>query len=159
MKILYQVGIRAIFMLTLCVSATENASSTAANKIAQPPALCSEDITLTSQAQVDAFPATFGCTEMTGSLTISGKDITNLDSLHSLTKVGGNLRIGSNPNLSDLTGLSSLTYAGAGAGAYPGVHITYNPRLINLGGLSKLTSIRGMLEISNNDMLANLDAL
>src|SRR6267154_3701739 len=131
-----------------------------AKEVVQAPTTCSSNISLTSQAQVDAFPATHGCTEITGTLTISGNDITNLDSLRSLTRVGQDLIISNNPNLIDLTGLSSLTYVGAGgAGPYPGAHITYNPKLPNLDGLNKLAFIAGMLEISNNDTLTNMDGL
>ena len=47
--------------------------------------VCAGDITLSSQAEVDAF----NCAEVTGTLTISGTDITNLDGLYMLTKIGG----------------------------------------------------------------------
>src|SRR5258706_4919899 len=132
----------------------------AANTAVQAPATCRGDISLTTQAEVDAFPVTYGCTEITGTLTISGADITHLDSLYFVTKVDGDLRIGSNPNLTSLKGLSSLTYVGAGGGGpYPGLSITDNSSLINVSGLSKLTSITGALNISNNSSLTNLDSL
>jgi hypothetical protein len=40
----------------------------------QPPGVCHGDTSLTTQAEVDAFH----CGEVTGSLSISGTDITNL---------------------------------------------------------------------------------
>jgi hypothetical protein len=132
----------------------------AAKTAGQAPATCSGDMSLTSQAQVDAFPATYGCAEITGTLTISGSDITHLDSLYFLTKVDGDLWISTNPNLTSLKGLSSLTYVGVGGGGpYPGFHITYNSSLNSVDGLSKLTSIKGAMEISNNSNLTNLDSL
>ncbi|HEV8511667.1 MAG TPA: hypothetical protein VGQ59_00225, partial [Cyclobacteriaceae bacterium] len=120
---------------------------------------CVGPITLSSQADVNAFPSTYGCTELSGTLTISGNDITNLDSLHHLTKVDMDLFITNNHNLSNLTGLSLLTYVGAGGGPYPGAHITDNPKLINLDGLNNLTTIAGLLEISNNATLTNMDGI
>ncbi|MEM1137757.1 MAG: carbohydrate-binding domain-containing protein, partial [Bacteroidota bacterium] len=47
------------------------------------PAICKGDITLSSQAEVDAF----NCEAVTGTLTISGSDITNVDSLSELKSV------------------------------------------------------------------------
>src|SRR3981189_2207942 len=82
----------------------------------QAPAECNGDIVLRSQAQVDAFPATYACSVLTGALTISGNDIANLDSLYALTKVGGNLLISDNPSLVSLSGLSSLSYVGLSGG-------------------------------------------
>src|ERR1043166_3897358 len=76
------------------------------NTTTQVPVTCSGNITLTSQAQVDAFPATYGCNEISGTLTISGNDIVSLDSLHFVTKVDGDLRISNNPNLTSIKGLS-----------------------------------------------------
>src|SRR6267154_2055468 len=138
----------------------DSGKNSRAKEAVHAPATCNGDITLTSEAEVDAFAATYGCAVITGTLTISGDDITNLDSLHSLTRVEHDLIISNNPNLIDLTGLSSLTYVGAGgAGPYPGAHISYNPKLTNLDGLNKLASVAGMLEIYNNDALTNLDGL
>ena len=94
-----------------------------------------------------------------GALTISNNAIANLDSLHSLTRVGKDLEISKNANLTSLTGLSSLTYVGAGGGPYSGAHIKNNPKLTNLDGLNKLASIAGMLDISSNAALVNLDGL
>jgi len=48
---------------------------------------CIGDIYLTSQKAIDGFPAR-SCTASTGMITITGNDITNLDSLYVLTSVG-----------------------------------------------------------------------
>src|SRR5258706_9600821 len=119
----------------------------------QAPAGCNGNIALTSQAQVDAFPATYGCSVITGTLSISGSDITNLDSLYSITRIDGNpgnLSVTGNPMLKNINGLSSLSYVG-----YGWVYISDNPSLTNLKGLSSLTQIsRGGisagLQINNN---------
>src|SRR5687768_12748392 len=58
------------------------------------PGICEGDVTLSSQAEVDAF----NCTEITGSLTISGADIVDLSPLNILTKVG-TIIISENTNL------------------------------------------------------------
>src|SRR5260221_13840711 len=172
MKAQYKAGLSILIVLALSTLVTVNSYSkvgpgrndsgrnSRTKEAVQAPATCSGDITLTSQAEVDAFATTYACAVITGTLTISGNDITNLDSLRFLPRVEHDLIISNNPNLIDLTGLSSLTYAGAGgAGPYPGAHIGYNPKLTNLDGLNKLSSVAGVLAIYNNDALTNLDGL
>src|SRR5690606_17336980 len=73
-----------------------------------PAPVCTGNITLTTQAQVNDF----NCSKVVGDLTISGNDITNLDSLSELTEVTGNLSIYNNPILTNMDGLSSLTKVG-----------------------------------------------
>lgn len=74
--------------------------------------------------------------------------ITNLDSLSSLTSIGGNLRI-SLDTLTDISGLSGLTSVG-------GLYIGSNSSL-NSAALSSLTSVEGDLQINWNRSLINLD--
>src|SRR5260221_8174173 len=81
----------------------------------QAPAGCNGNIALTSQAQVDAFPATYGCSVITGTLSISGSEITNLDSLYSITRIDGNpgnLSLTGNPMRKNINVLSCLSYVG-----------------------------------------------
>src|SRR5688572_16751972 len=59
-----------------------------------PNAVVCADVFLTSQAEVNAF----NCTELTGMLSISGSDITDLSPLQNLTKVG-QLNINGTTNL------------------------------------------------------------
>src|SRR3954469_22317372 len=66
-------------------------------------------VTLSSQAEVDSFPSQY-CSTLCA-LTIQGDDITNLDSLYVLQKVG-ELRITLNPVLNDIDGLSNVTMIG-----------------------------------------------
>jgi hypothetical protein len=117
---------------------------------------CTGDVILSTQAEVDAFPAVNGCTEIIGRLTISGADITNLDSLSSLFKVTGNLDISSNPRLASIQGLNNLvSIAGS-------LFINNNDLLPNLNGLESMTQLVGgdvSLDISDNASLIHLDAL
>ena len=127
----------------------------------------STSISLSTQADVDNFQSTYGgggvCNVVSGHLTI-GKypytstefsDITSLDGLSSLTRVGGNLYISRNPDLTNLNGLSNLTRLD---GRYGGLAIYNNDSLTNLDGLSNVTSIGG-LEIGGNPALTNIDGL
>src|SRR5258708_25875589 len=143
MKDQYKAGMSMLIVLALSIAATGNRhskveSSTKANS--QLSTTCS-GISLTSQAQVDAFPSTYGCSVINGGLTISGSDITNLDSLYSITQIDGDpggLSITGNPLLKNINGLSSLSNVG-----YGWVYISNNPSLTNLNGLSSLKQIRG----------------
>ena len=60
-------------------------------------------IELTTQSDIDSFPQKYvGCDSIYGDLTISGADITNVDSLEQLSYIGGNLFITGNLNLISL---------------------------------------------------------
>jgi hypothetical protein len=82
-----------------------------------------DDITLSSQAEVDNFQVSHGpCDTVTGDIYISGDDIVALSPLSALTTAGGDVFGG-------------------------GIHIYKNTALTNLNGLSALTSVSGYLEI------------
>ena len=167
---LYKVGIRTLIVIALSLTLAENSFSKiglgsedkSAPIKSQPPSVCNGNVYLTTQAEVDAFPATYHCTEINGVLSISGNDITNLDSLYQITRINGNpgnLYIVGNPLLENIDGLSSLSYVGFGW-----VYISDNPSLTNLNGLSSLTLIKGGgptagLEIKNNGALADVNGL
>ncbi len=114
-----------------------------------PPRVFVGNLTLTDQAQVDAFPYT----EVTGGLAITGTDITNLDGLASLTSVGG-LSILSNPTLVNVGGLSALASVTTGS-----LNVTNNESLLNIDGLGSLTSVAFSVIVSRNGSLENLDGL
>jgi len=111
-----------------------------------------------TQADIDNFEFAFpDCTELEGMVTISGNDITNLDGLHMLKTIRGDLFIKNNDSLTDLSGLESLdTIAG-------GLEIGDNEALTSLTGLESLTEIGiyfgGDLRITNNNLLPNLSNL
>ena len=113
-----------------------------------------ENITLTSQVEVNDFQADHGpCDTLTGDLDIIGNDIVDLSPLSALTSVGGGLGIRYNTALTNLDGLSALTSVGGGLG------IVNNTALTNLNGLSALTSVGGGIFIWGNTALTNLDGL
>ena len=112
--------------------------------------VCQGDVTLSSQAQVDAF----NCVEVDGNLTISGNSISNLDGLATLKKVSNSLIIRDNPALLNLNGLMNLTAVGGA------LSVTNNDKLTDLNGFSSLGSIAatfGSLQIGDNQLLNNLD--
>ena len=111
--------------------------------------VCEGPITLSSQAEVDAFD----CTEVTSDLTVRGFDIWNLDGLAGLTAVGGYLIIRNNDALASLAGLGGLTSVGGG------LTIGYNDALTDLTGLGGLTSLGGHLFIDYNEALTDLTGL
>jgi hypothetical protein len=140
------------------------------------------DITLTTQAEVDGFQASYGgggtCDRITGTLSIRDSDdianldglsgitsvernllifnntaLTNVDALSALTKVADWLRISGNSALVDIDGLSALTNVG------DDLTIFDNSALTNIDGLSSLDNIDTLLEIQNNDALTDLEGL
>lgn len=112
----------------------------------------SGNLTLKSQADVDAF----NYSEITGDLSVnsfnSGNPITDLTPLSKLTSVAGGLSIGSNTSLKSLAGLDNLAAVGY-------FDIAGNPSLTSLADFSKLTAVRGDLTIFNNPSLRSLAGL
>lgn len=121
------------------------------------------NVELKSQQEVDAFAAK-GYTEINGSLTIGAMtetDITNLQSLKSLTKVSDELIIRRNVNLASLDGLHNIVTVGSKLLIYG------NAMLQNLDGLNGLTSVGSLqpdenrrgISIDMNQALENVDGL
>lgn len=138
--------------LKIRVTGTKNSSSTgfyivhdvfSITQYVDP--VCHGDFVLSSQAEVDAF----SCTEVIGSLMISGDDITNLNSLSALRKVTGNFFIMNNSKLQTLDGLSALDSVTVD------LLITNNTLLSNINALSSLNSAGGV--ILDGSKLSNLD--
>lgn len=117
--------------------------------------ICPVDLVLTTQAEVDAFPADYpGCTEIEGNLTIGAStDIDDLTPLAQIVSIGGNLQLFGNNALISLSGLDSLTSVGGD------VDIQINPGLTSISGLEKLTTIGGKLLIAGHPNLASLAGL
>ncbi len=135
-------------------------------------AQCSGNVTLSTQAQVDAF----SCTTFTGDLTIQGYGITNLDALSTLTSISGNFHIRNTNNSLNLNELNALTNVGGelliresslsnvdGLNALTNVGsdimIFLNNNLLNVDGLAAINSVDGSLLIANNPNLSNLNGL
>ncbi len=69
-------------------------------------------ISFTTQSQVDNFKANYpGCTIIEGNVTINDTNISNLDSLNSITAINGTFRLIDNNPIS-LTGLQHITSLG-----------------------------------------------
>ncbi|MEZ4955021.1 MAG: CARDB domain-containing protein [Saprospiraceae bacterium] len=125
------------------------------NKISFPfsvdaPGLCDGTITLTSQAEVDAFP---NCPTINGDLVISGNDITDLTLLSTLVEITGALAIQNNASLATLAGLENVMQANI-------LIVQNNPLLNSLSPLSNLTKASmTTLAIENNDQLVSLTGL
>lgn len=136
-----------------------------------------DGIYLESQAQIDQFKADFpGCTEIEGFVEIEGSGITNLDSLHQITSIGGYLEIYDVPDLVSIEGLSALTSIGEGRLAFfstaltdfhglenlsyiPALRIDGNMELTSLQGFDALTASPGGLYIVGNPVLSDLSSL
>lgn len=111
-------------------------------------------ITIESQITIDHFQQNYpGCTEIGGSLTISGDQITDLTGLSVLTKIKGSLNIISCNSLDSLSGLQNVDSIGEN------LNINYNEKLKNLNGLDKLISFGGSFNLQMNPSLKDLHAL
>ncbi len=74
------------------------------------------DLVFTSQAQIDAFGVDApDCAFVTGSVTVSGADITDLSGLNGITSIGGQLAIIDNPLLASLAGWNEVALLGENA--------------------------------------------
>ncbi len=135
---------KILFIFTLlCTTLSTNAQPCITN-----------NITFTSQAQVDDFPIQFpNCTEIQGNVEIDGDaDITNLNGLNSIVIIDGDLEIYDNSNLTSLTGLEQLdTITGD-------LDIIGNG-LVSLNGLNNLNHVAGFVYISDHSSLENIDGL
>jgi len=117
-----------------------------------------QGITFSTQEQIDNFQTDNpGCTEIEGSVTINGDNITNLNGLIDLTSIGGDLEIGElsggNQVLSSFSGLDNLMSIGAS------LLILRNNSLLSLTGLENLESVGAGLWVFWNDELQNLAGL
>lgn len=108
-------------------------------------------IEFNTQAQIDSFPVHYpGCTNIEGKVTIYGNDIKNIDSLYSLTSIGGDLYISFNHKLISLSGLDNVTSIGGS------LLIENNTVLGSVAGLKNLADISGYLYIFFNEALKSL---
>lgn len=110
-------------------------------------------VTLTSQAEVDAFSCETSVLDANLVIgDISGSDIRDLSKLACLNRIDGMLQI-SGTRISDLRGLQRLRVVKAG------IQIDQNPYLKSLNGLESLDSLGGYFYLSNNDQLSSLSGL
>ncbi|RFN58693.1 DUF7619 domain-containing protein [Marixanthomonas ophiurae] len=113
-----------------------------------------EPITLTTQAEVDAFQTDYpNCTQLQNSLIIDGATIDDLSQLTVITEIQGNLRILNTINLQNLNGFQNLSLI------YD-LEISNNNSLQDLSGLGNLYQNNNYdLIVDNNDALINLNGL
>ena len=119
------------------------------NASAQCP---SGDLTLLTQAEVDAFAVDYpGCTTISGYLTIGpSTNINNLNALGSLTQINQSLSITGNSALTDMSGLNGLV------SVYRTISITNNPILLSIDLADITGGIIGDFQVENNGALATL---
>ncbi len=107
---------------------------------------CNEDVYLSSQEEVDNW---LGCTNVVGTLTIDGDDITDLSPLSSLTSAGG-LVITNCNTLTTLDGLENLTQLES-------LIMVNDTVLTDITALSNLTTVNGFFYLNNLNSLTTLD--
>jgi len=137
--------IRTIFLILLLLSGISDVYA---------QSCLPEGIVFSLQAQIDSFPVNYpGCTEIEGSVEISGADITNLSGLASINTIGGNLIFIFCQSLTSLDGLQSLNRIDST------LVFQQNYLLSSLNGLENLSSIGMSLTILGNSSLTNLAGL
>lgn len=110
--------------------------------------------TFTTQQQIDNFKIQNpGCKAISGSVTISGADITNLNGLSNISTITGSVMIANNTVLSNLTGLGSLEEV------IGRLTIINNPSLLTVNGLGALTNIYDGINVESNQLLTDLSGL
>ena len=108
---------------------------------AQTPITHTGDISVTTQAEVDALRTslTAGVTRIVGNITIGleegTSDISDLSPFATITEITGNVVVRRNPDLPNLMGLNQLQSIG---GSFV---VSVNDALISLGGFPMLASI------------------
>ncbi len=105
--------------------------------------ICNENISLTSQEEIDNFASDFGCAIIEDTLSISGITIVNLEGLADLLSVG--TLIIDNTNISALSGLDNLE------NIVDLLSITNNSNLTDVSNIEE-TSINA-LALNNNESL------
>ena len=115
---------------------------------AQPPGEdpCTVDVTLTTQAEVDAF----NCTQVDGDLWIGpSTDIQDLHPLSALERVRGAFVVVDNQALTTLRGLSSLESA-------RDLVVADNPALASMEELSAMQTVGDLMIVGRNPVLRSL---
>lgn len=109
-------------------------------------------VTLTTQAEVDAFVAQYpNCTSILGDFTIEGNTINNISGLINLNTVDGGLTI-QNTALTSLNGFQNLN-------SINGIVISNNPNLTSIANLLQVNASVYEISISNNPQLTSLFGL
>ena len=91
---------------------------------------------------------------LAGGIDWGNNSLTDLNGITSLSYIGGDLNIYSNQNLETLIGLDNLTTISGGT-----IAIQFNHSLTSLAGLNNLNSSNVHIRIDHNDGLENLTGL
>ena len=114
------------------------------------------DISITTQAQMDTIrnSLTAGVTRIVGNITIGSasgtSNITDLSPLAAIIEITGNVVIQRNPRLTNLMGVTQLQSIGGN------LQFSINVNLQTLGSFSALQSIGGAFIVEGNDDLLSL---
>ena len=112
------------------------------------------DVTLQSQADVNAFVLPANATSIQGNVTIGPEfgtsDIFDISPLIAITEITGNVVVRRNPDLPNLMGLNQLQ----AIGGY--FEVLSNASLTSLGDFSALQSIGRFFNVRNNEALTSL---
>ncbi len=116
-----------------------------------------QGIVFLDQSEIDSFRSNYpGCTEIEGNVTIGsyggGANISNLDSLIGIIRIGGDLKVVYNYYLTSLEGLSNLAYIGGDLKLYQG-------NVSSLSGLHHLDTIGGTFELMDYNLINDLSGL
>lgn len=114
------------------------------------------DITVATQAEVDALQD--GITHITGRLNILAGDISDLSKFSNLKNIGRRLLIQDCPEITDLTGFSSLEAVGS-LDSNEELVVRRMNGLTTLNGLQALTSVGRRVGIRQNPVLTTLEGL
>lgn len=164
-----------LFLATYIVRAESCTPANSSNCSDCPPG----DIVLNSQIELNDFVMDYpNCTEIPGSLTVSGfYGPNNFAGLSQVTTVGGTLRISSNVGLDNLVGFDNLVSVGGDLIIYNNQTLTsltglenlssvgndlglyFNRWLTDLRGLDNLATVGGLLECYTNRDLINFSGL
>ncbi|RYE27305.1 MAG: hypothetical protein EOP45_01700 [Sphingobacteriaceae bacterium] len=110
----------------------------------------SGNVTLTTQAEVDAFVLLNKGRQLqiNGSLNISGNDMTSVAGLSNITSVSGTLSIGACPLLTDVSFLNSITSAGSLSVQNSAVNKIAVDRLTGSIGSIIISSCKNLISVS-----------
>jgi hypothetical protein len=108
-------------------------------------------VTITTQAEIDNFSATYpGCTSL-DALILEGNGIVNLEGIGHLTSIAGDFIV-RNTGLKSFKRLDQLHTVGA-------FIVENNPELVRFSGTPKLATVTGDILIQNNPSLIHFDKL
>jgi len=134
----------------ICICVTALLTPVAAQAVDCIP----DDITLTSQADIDTFQVDYNsCTNIAGTLRLDSGTFTSLDGLQDILGIGGDLIIELS-SVSSLSGLSNLLSIGGNLR----IRSQLSGSFSSFAGLSSLTSLGGLV-IDNSDFINSLSGM